>query len=81
MYSQWFKTEHDRLHIIEDWPDGPSKLAALAAVRSAIASLLRVAPEKSPFDCEICLNRRRQGTLHFPTPFQIIVSPSTDLAA
>jgi hypothetical protein len=33
--------EHHRLHIIERWPEGANKDAALASIRSALAGLLR----------------------------------------
>ncbi len=60
MHSQWLKTEHDRLHIVETWPDGSLKDAALAAIRSKLASLARSAPANAPqLECEICLNRQR----------------------
>ena len=81
MYSQWFKSEHDRLHIIEAWPDSPCKQAALAAVRSAIASLERIASETAPLDCDICLNRRSHGLVAFPGPSPILEDASTELAA
>lgn len=67
MYSQWLKTEHDRLHIIEQWPDGPAKSAALAAIRSSLASLARIARPTVCTDCETCLNRQR-AKLHVLTP-------------
>jgi hypothetical protein len=64
MYSQWLKTEHDRLHIVEQWPDGPHKSAALTAIRSSLESLARKATSRIEFDCETCLNRHldRQRT-------------------
>ena len=58
MYSQWLKTEHDRLHVIEQWPDGPHKLAVLKAIRSSLESLIRKVPSTVGLDCEICLNRK-----------------------
>jgi hypothetical protein len=60
MHSQWLKTEHDRLHIIESWPDGSLKEAALAAIQSKLASFARNAPANAlRLDCETCLNRQR----------------------
>jgi hypothetical protein len=59
MYSQWLKTEHDRLHIVEEWPEGSVKDAALHAIQSKLASLARSAPaDAPPVECEICLNRQ-----------------------
>ncbi len=57
MHFQWFKTEHHRLHTIEEWPDSPHKEAALAATRSKLASLARNLPNSHPLHCELCLNR------------------------
>jgi len=57
MHFQWFKTEHHRLHVIEEWPDSPQKQAALAAVHSKLASLARNLPAGADrLHCEICLN-------------------------
>jgi hypothetical protein len=81
MYPQWFKTEHDRLHIVEQWPDGPGKQVALAAVRSAIANLLRVASGAAPMDCEICLNRRSHGVVTFRTMACVPEDSSATIAA
>jgi hypothetical protein len=39
MREQWLAVEHDRLHVVEEWPDGPRKQAALAAIHSKIESL------------------------------------------
>jgi hypothetical protein len=51
MNRQWLAMEHYRMHVIQQWPDGPRKEAALAAARSAIASLQRAV---SLTDAEIC---------------------------
>ena len=83
MNFQWFKTEHHRLHVIEEWPDSPQKQAALAAVRSKLASLARNLPSgpESSF-CEVCLNRE-EGVVRFPILIQApaVGDPSSDLAA
>ena len=64
MHFQWFSTEHHRLHIIEEWPDGPQKQAALAAVRSKLASLARhLPPDSDVAHCEICLNHKERRGL------------------
>ena len=69
MNSQWLKTEHDRLHIVELWPEGPHKQAALAAIWSKIASLtLTVATKGHHLECEICLSRQTMGIVRFPVP-------------
>jgi hypothetical protein len=60
MLSEWIMGEHHRLHIVEEWPDGPYKEAVLAAIRSTLDSLLLDfrAAVKQPV-CAICRNRRR----------------------
>ena len=64
MNSQWLKTEHHRLHVVEEWPDGPHKEAALSAIRSKLASLARdVSPETRVRVCEICLSRQTSSSL------------------
>jgi hypothetical protein len=60
MLSEWIMGEHHRLHIVEEWPDGPYKEAVLAAIRSTLDSLLldfRAAANRPV--CAICHNRRR----------------------
>jgi hypothetical protein len=82
MYSQWLKTEHDRLHIVEQWPDGPHKLAVLTAIRSSLASLIRNAPAMGCLDCETCLNRHvGHGVAAFRALAPAVESSSTVLAA
>ena len=81
MHFQWLRTEHHRLHVIEDWPDSPHKQAALAAIRSKLASLARnLPPELHWQDCEICLNRR-SPVLAFPVATRLDTDPAADLAA
>ena len=60
MLSEWIMGEHHRLHIVEEWPDGPYKEAVLAAIRSTLDSLLLDfrATVNRPV-CAICHNRRR----------------------
>lgn len=83
MHFQWFKTEHHRLHIIEEWPDSPHKEAALAAIRSKLASLARNLPSNPhPLHCEVCLNRGDgPGAARFQVVSAAIEDPSNDLAA
>jgi hypothetical protein len=64
MNSQWLKTEHHRLHVVEEWPDSPHKEAALNAIRSKLASLMHsLPPESSGSGCEICLSRPASSAL------------------
>jgi len=58
--SEWFATEHNRLHSVEMWPDGARKEAALSAIRSALDSLSRHpgVPE-AKFNCMLCQNRKK----------------------
>ena len=55
MNGNWLAMEHYRLHVVENWPDRPAKDAALAAIQSTMASLLRIRPaEGLEFECCIC---------------------------
>ena len=40
MQSEWLALEHHRIHLMEQWPDGPRKEAGLNSARSALQSLL-----------------------------------------
>jgi hypothetical protein len=82
MYSQWLRTEHDRLHIVEQWPDSPHKLAVLTAIRSSLASLIRKVPSAVSLECEICLNRHpSHGVVAFRALASATESSSAILAA
>ena len=82
MYFQWHKTEHDRLHIVEQWPDSPHKLAVLTAVRSSLASLIRKAPSAVCLECETCLKQQAsQAAAAFRVMTSAIESSSAVLAA
>ena len=72
MHMEWLATEHHRLHVIEQWPNGPRKEVALAAARSALESLLRTKPlDGSTFRCAICAGRPQSATLiEYPHRFQ-----------
>ena len=67
MYAQWIATEYHRLHIIEEWPEGPHKEVALAAIHSSLHSLLQNRRPAEPFaTCEACLSlERATGKLEF----------------
>ena len=79
MIFEWIAAEHHRLHLVEQWPEGAYKQAALAAIDSSLQGLLR---NQRPADlplCEVCLNRKRAVPLvAFPELFQL---EHTDLAA
>jgi hypothetical protein len=82
MYSQWLRTEHDRLHIVEQWPDSPHKLAVLTAIRSSLASLIAKAPSAVCLECETCLNQHSsQAAAKLRVLTSAIESSSTVLAA
>ena len=63
MHLEWLAVEHYRLHVVEEWPDGPHKHAALAAIRSSLASLTKRHPEMGDPYCEICSSRERSASL------------------
>jgi len=83
MHFQWFKTEHHRLHVVEEWPESPQKQAALAAIRSTLASLARNLPSGSHvLDCEVCLNREEHSrVVTFPLAPSVAEDPFSHLAA
>ena len=55
--SEWIAMEHYRLRTVEAWPDSPYKDATLAAIRSALAGLLRDGAVDRPPECSICWSR------------------------
>jgi hypothetical protein len=81
MSFEWIAMEHHRLHIVEEWADGPHKEAALAAIHSTLEGLLRnQRPNMNLPACEICLGRTKVAPLRFPEVFPIEHVPA-DLAA
>jgi hypothetical protein len=78
MHFQWLTTEHNRLHVIEEWPDGPMKDAALRAIRSSLESLMRNVPAEMHLPiCEVCLSRKA-ALIQLPTHSEQLCA---DLAA
>ena len=74
MHFLWLTTEHNRLHVVEQWPDGPAKDARLAAIRSSLTSLLRSAPANQQLPlCEVCLSRLIELPLSMPRPEKVRV--------
>ena len=65
---EWLAVEHHRIHVIELWPDGPRKEAALAAARSALEGLASTTPEASSFTCATCTGTRETVTVIPFTP-------------
>jgi hypothetical protein len=64
MKDQWLAIEHYRLHTVEEWPDGPHKDGALAAIRSSVESLIRSGAK--PIDCHACHGVKRSLSLVVP---------------
>lgn len=55
MLTESLAMEHYRLHVIEHWPDGEKKEAALAGVQSAIEGLLRTqCGDLTQWRCVVC---------------------------
>ena len=83
MHFQWFRMEHHRLHVVEEWPESPQKHAALAGIRSKLASLARnLPPDFDHSHCEICLSRAEKSRLvALPVPCDVAESSSNGLAA
>ena len=63
MHSQWMAFEHNRIHVMEQWPDGPTKEAGLASAWSALDRVTREMPDGSSFTCVICAGRRQKVTV------------------
>jgi hypothetical protein len=87
MHTAWLASEHSRIHLIEQWPDGPRKTAALVAARSALNSLLRnvsllpsVPGDASAFRCAICGGRRNSPVM-LESPARLQLTHSSELAA
>jgi hypothetical protein len=62
MHSEWLAMEHYRIHVMELWPDGPRKVAGLAAAPSALESLAWTMPKGSSFKCATYASRRQTVT-------------------
>ena len=58
MHREWLAAEHYRMHLMEGWPDGSRKDAALAAARSAMEVLVQTMPKGCTYVCGICAGRR-----------------------
>jgi hypothetical protein len=58
MYLEWVVAEHHRLHIVEEWPEGPQKQAVLASIHSKLESLHRVRRDLALPECMVCLSRK-----------------------
>jgi hypothetical protein len=54
MHSEWLAFEHNRIHVMEQWPDGPRKDAGIASARCALESLAHMLPEGCSFECATC---------------------------
>jgi hypothetical protein len=67
MYAEWIATEHHRLHLIEEWPEGRRKEVALSAIQSSLQSLLQNhEPDGALAACEICVSHNKaSGKLEF----------------
>lgn len=46
MYVEWIATEYHRLHIIEEWPEGPRNKVALAAIHSCVTQPVAKPPTR-----------------------------------
>jgi hypothetical protein len=75
MHSEWLAMEHNRIHLMESWPDGPKKEAGLVSARSALESLVRAVPKGFSFECATCASRRQILTA-IPRSPRIQRSPS-----
>jgi hypothetical protein len=67
-YSIWIQVEHNRLHVVEGWPESLHKAKMLSAIHATLASLSSQPLAKSlPLTCDICLERKRRASVaEFP---------------
>jgi hypothetical protein len=59
MHDERMAFEHYRIHVMELWPDGPTKEAGIASARYALESLARTVRNGSSFACTTCASRRQ----------------------
>jgi len=60
MITDWIAMEHYRLHVVENWPDGPRREATLTAIHSKLASFGKQSHVTTGArDCSICSSRAR----------------------
>lgn len=60
MITDWIAMEHYRLHVVENWPEGPRRDATLAAIHSKLASFGQQPHlTTGARDCSICSSRAR----------------------
>ena len=72
MHIEWIAFEHYRIHVIDQWPDGPKKQAGLASARSVLERMV----QGSSFACAICASGR-QAVTEMPGNAVIHKLPST----
>jgi len=77
MRNAWFAVEHHRLHVIEEWPDGPQKEAALEAVRSSLAQLSGKIAGGIPA-CIVCADRGPSSNVAVLGPQLLQIEPLVD---
>ena len=63
MQSERLAIKHYRIHVTETRPDGPRKVAGLAAAWFALKRWAGTMPEGSSFKCATCASRRRTVTV------------------
>ena len=81
MHYGWLAEEHNRLHVVESWPESAHKQAVLRAIRSTIQSLSRsLRLEDLPF-CAVCLGRTHGPSLVTVAPVSQIGTTRSNLAA
>jgi hypothetical protein len=69
---QQLAAQHQRLHIVEQWPDGPRKEAAIGAIESTLDSLLRHPDiREAAFTCILCQSRKASVTVLEPADSRV----------
>jgi hypothetical protein len=72
-WIEWIHFEHNRLHCVEEWPEGERKDATIASIRCGLEQFSK---EMGGVDhtefCPICAERQKAG----PAAAQVIEMPA-----
>ncbi len=76
MHSERMAFQHYRIHVMEQWSDGPAKEAGLASARSMLDSIVQNKPEEVSFLCAVCASRRQNViVMQSAAPVKKLASP------
>ena len=81
MFFEWIGQEHHRLHVVEEWPEGPQKQAVLASIRSKLRSLAWNRGSEGMPECMVCFSRKASASDRMTPDLFQIETHRTNLAA